>query len=345
MYKLLLRPILFCFDPEKVHYFTFSLVKFISKIPFVTSIIKAIYVVEDKRLEREVFGLKFKNPVGLAAGFDKDAKLFNELSDFGFGFIEIGTLTPKPQDGNPKKRLFRLKSDSAIINRMGFNNGGVEAAILRLKKNKGVLIGGNIGKNKITPNENATDDYVICFEALFDYVDYFVVNVSSPNTPNLRELQEKEPLTKLLQTLQDLNDQKAVTLSLSNGKPILLKIAPDLTNEQLEDIIDIVNETKIAGVIATNTTISRDGLTSENKEEMGGLSGKPLTKRSTEVIKFLSEKSNKSFPIIGVGGIHTADDAIEKLNAGASLVQLYTGFIYEGPQLIKDINNKILKEL
>ena len=317
--------------------------KFISKIPFVTSIIKAIYVVEDKRLEREVFGLKFKNPVGLAAGFDKDAKLFNELSDFGFGFIEIGTLTPKPQDGNPKKRLFRLKSDSAIINRMGFNNGGVEAAILRLKKNKGVLIGGNIGKNKITPNENATDDYVICFEALYDYVDYFVVNVSSPNTPNLRELQEKEPLTKLLQTLQDLNDQKAVTLSLSNGKPILLKIAPDLTNEQLVDIIDIVNETKIAGVIATNTTISRDGLTSENKEEMGGLSGKPLTKRSTEVIRFLSEKSNKSFPIIGVGGIHSADDAIEKLNAGASLVQLYTGFIYEGPQLITDINNKILK--
>ncbi|MBP6127791.1 quinone-dependent dihydroorotate dehydrogenase [Flavobacterium sp.] len=345
MYKLLLRPILFCFDPEKVHYFTFSLVKFISKIPFVTSIIKAIYVVEDKRLESEVFGLKFKNPVGLAAGFDKDAKLFNELSDFGFGFIEIGTLTPKPQDGNPKKRLFRLKSDSAIINRMGFNNGGVEAAILRLKENKGVLIGGNIGKNKITPNEDATKDYEICFEALFDYVDYFVVNVSSPNTPNLRELQEKEPLTKLLQTLQDLNDQKAVTLSLSNGKPILLKIAPDLTNEQLLDIIDIVNETKIAGVIATNTTISRDGLTSGNKLEMGGLSGKPLTNRSTEVIRFLSEKSNKSFPIIGVGGIHTADDAIEKLNAGASLVQLYTGFIYEGPQLIKDINKKILKAL
>jgi dihydroorotate dehydrogenase len=345
MYKLLLRPILFCFDPEKVHYFTFSLVKFISKIPFVTFIIKAIYVVEDKRLEREVFGLKFKNPVGLAAGFDKDAKLFNELSDFGFGFIEIGTLTPKPQDGNPKKRLFRLKSDSAIINRMGFNNGGVEAAILRLKKNKGVLIGGNIGKNKITPNEDATKDYEICFEALFDYVDYFVVNVSSPNTPNLRELQEKEPLTKLLQTLQNLNDQKAVTLSLSNGKPILLKIAPDLTNEQLLDIIDIVNETKIAGVIATNTTISRDGLTSENKVETGGLSGKPLTKRSTEVIRFLSEKSNKSFPIIGVGGIHTADDAIEKLNAGASLVQLYTGFIYEGPQLIKNINKRILKAL
>jgi dihydroorotate dehydrogenase len=222
---------------------------------------------------------------------------------------------------------------------MGFNNGGVEAAILRLKENKGVLIGGNIGKNKVTPNENATDDYVICFEALYDYVDYFVVNVSSPNTPNLRELQEKEPLTKLLQTLQDLNNTKV------KAKPILLKIAPDLTNEQLLDIIDIVNETKIAGVIATNTTISRDGLTSENKVEVGGLSGKPLTKRSTEVIRFLSEKSNKSFPIIGVGGIHTAVDAIEKLNAGASLVQLYTGFIYEGPQLIKDINKKILKAL
>lgn len=340
MYKLLLRPILFCFDPEKVHYFTFSLVKFISKVPFVTSIIKAIYVVEDKRLEREVFGLKFKNPVGLAAGFDKDAKLFNELSDFGFGFIEIGTLTPKPQDGNPKKRLFRLKANSAIINRMGFNNGGVETAIERLKQNKGVLIGGNIGKNKITPNEEATNDYVLCFEALYDYVDYFVVNVSSPNTPGLRELQEKEPLTKLLQTLQDLNTTKV------KAKPILLKIAPDLTNDQLLDIIDIVNETKIAGVIATNTTISRDGLTAENNPdysgEMGGLSGKPLTKRSTEVIKFLSEKSNKSFPIIGVGGIHTADDAIEKLNAGAALVQLYTGFIYEGPQLIKDINKKLL---
>ena len=262
--------------------------------------------------------------------------MFNELSDFGFGFIEIGTLTPKSQDGNPKKRLFRLKSDSAIINRMGFNNGGVEAAILRLKENKNILIGGNIGKNKVTPNENAIDDYVICFEALYNYVDYFAVNVSSPNTPNLRELQEKKPLTKLLQTLQDLNNTKV------KAKPILLKIAPDLTNEQLLDIIDIVNVTKIAGVIATNTTISRDGLTAENKEEMGGLSGKPLTKRSTEVIRFLSEKSNKSFPIIGVGGIHTADDAIEKLNAGASLVQLYTGFIYEGPQLIKEINKKLL---
>lgn len=338
MYKLFIRPILFCFDPEKIHYFTFSALRFINKIPIVSSIYNSMYQVEDKRLEREVFGLKFKNPVGLAAGFDKDAKLYKELSNLGFGFIEIGTLTPKGQEGNPKKRLFRLKEDGGIINRMGFNNGGVLEAVERLKKNNGqVLIGGNIGKNKVTPNEEATNDYVICFEALYDYVDYFVVNVSSPNTPGLRELQDREPLTKLLQTLQDLNKTKP------KQKPILLKIAPDLTDDQLLDIIGIVNDTKIAGVIATNTTISRDGLTSENKSEVGGLSGKPLTKRSTEVIKFLSEKSNKSFPIIGVGGIHTADDAIEKLNAGASLVQLYTGFIYEGPQLIKDINKKLLQ--
>lgn len=336
MYKLLIRPILFRFDPEEVHYFTFSLVKFLCKIPFVPNLLKSIYAVDDQRLEREVFGLKFKNPVGLAAGFDKDAKLYNELSNFGFGFIEIGTLTPKPQDGNPKKRLFRLKEDNAIINRMGFNNGGVEAAVLRLKQNKGVLIGGNIGKNKVTPNENATSDYLICFDALFNYVDYFVVNVSSPNTPNLRALQEKEPLTELLNTLQSHN------LLHKNPKPILLKIAPDLTNEQLLDIIDIINDSKIAGVIATNTTISRDGLQSENKAETGGLSGKPLTNRSTEVIRFLSEKSNKAFPIIGVGGIHSAQDAIDKLEAGASLVQLYTGFIYEGPSLIKEINQKIL---
>ena len=337
MYKLLLRPLFFCFDPEKVHYFTFSLIRSLSKIPGFASISRSLYLVDDKRLETEVFGLKFKNPVGLAAGFDKDAKLYDELSNFGFGFIEIGTLTPVGQEGNPKKRLFRLKEDSAIINRMGFNNGGVKEAVERLKKNKGVLIGGNIGKNKLTPNEDATSDYEICFEALFDYVDYFVVNVSSPNTPNLRELQEKEPLKQLLNTLQNKN------LAKPKQKPILLKIAPDLTDSQLLDIIEIVNETKIAGVIATNTTLSRERLQSKNKEEIGGLSGKPLTSRSTEVIRFLSEKSNKSFPIIGVGGIHTAKDALEKLDAGASLVQLYTGFIYEGPALIKSINKEILK--
>ncbi|MBC8757338.1 quinone-dependent dihydroorotate dehydrogenase [Kordia sp. YSTF-M3] len=339
MYQFLVKPILFRFDPEKVHHFTFSLIRTLSKIPFMKNIFRGMYCVNDKRLERTVFGLTFKNPVGLAAGFDKDAKLYNELSNFGFGFIEIGTLTPKPQEGNPKKRLFRLKQDEAIINRMGFNNGGVHDAVTRLKKNKGVLIGGNIGKNKITPNESAVEDYKICFEALFPHVDYFVVNVSSPNTPNLRALQDKEPLTKLLMTLQTMNDAKDAP------KPILLKIAPDLTNEQLEDIIEIIAETKIAGVIATNTTISREGLQSPDKEEMGGLSGKPLTNRSTEVIRFLAEKSNKAFPIIGVGGIHSAEDALEKLAAGADLVQLYTGFIYEGPKLIKDINKKILQEL
>ena len=336
MYKALIRPLLFLFDPEKVHYFTFSVIRFLHKIPFVAGLIKSIYKVEDKKLERNLFGLTFKNPVGLAAGFDKDAKLYKELSNFGFGFVEIGTITPKPQDGNPKKRLFRLPADKAIVNRMGFNNSGVEEAVLRLKENKNVLIGGNIGKNKMTPNENAVDDYVICFEALYDFVDYFVVNVSSPNTPNLRALQDKEPLMALLKTLQDLNNTK------TKPKPILLKIAPDLTNEQLLDIIDIVNTTKIAGVIATNTTISREGIQHPNKEEMGGLSGKPLAKRSTEVIRFLAEKSNKSFPIIGVGGIHSANDVLEKIEAGADLVQLYTGFIYEGPKLIKDINKALL---
>mgnify|MGYP001367754059 FL=1 len=337
MYKSLLRPLLFKFDPEEVHHFTFSLIKATQKVPGMRSLIQSIYQVNDKKLEREVFGLKFKNPVGLAAGLDKDAKIYNELDAFGFGFIEIGTITPKPQDGNPKKRLFRLKEDQGIINRMGFNNGGIELAVQRLKKNKGVLIGGNIGKNKITPNEEAVNDYTICFEALYPYVDYFVVNVSSPNTPNLRALQDKEPLMELLSTLQSKNILKP------KAKPILLKIAPDLTDDQLLDIIDIVNETKIAGVIATNTTISREGLISANKSEAGGLSGKPLKDRSTEVIRFLSQKSNKSFPIIGVGGIHSAKDALEKLDAGADLIQIYTGFIYEGPGLIKEINQALLK--
>lgn len=337
MYKQLIQPILFSLDPEKAHHLTFSWLKFIHKIPGIPALIRSIYQVEHPSLEREVFGIKFKNPVGLAAGLDKEAKLYEELSNLGFGFIEIGTITPKGQPGNPKKRLFRLKADKAIINRMGFNNQGVEEAIKQLKKNKNVIIGGNIGKNKITPNEQAVDDYSICFEKLFSYVNYFVVNVSSPNTPNLRTLQEKEPLTLLLNTLQKLNSQK------EKPKPILLKIAPDLTNEQLLDIIDIVKETKIAGVIATNTTISRERLQSPDRNETGGLSGKPLTKRSTEVIRFLSEKSGKAFPIIGVGGIHSVEDALEKLEAGASLIQLYTGFIYEGPKLIKDINKRLIK--
>ncbi len=337
MYKAIIRSILFQFDPEKVHYFTFSTIKTIMKIPLVPSITKSLFKVSSPSLEKEVFGLEFKNPVGLAAGFDKNAVLFDEFSNYGFGFVEIGTVTPKGQPGNPKKRLFRLKEDEAVINRMGFNNEGVDAVVERLKKRKtDVIIGGNIGKNKVTPNEDAIDDYMICFEKLFDHVDYFVVNVSSPNTPNLRALQDKEPLTQLLQTLQQEN------LTRESPKPILLKIAPDLTDSQLLDIIDIVNTTKIAGVIATNTTISREGLQSANKSETGGLSGKPVKNRSTEVIRFLAEKSGKSFPIVGVGGIHSAADAKEKLEAGADLVQLYTGFIYEGPALVKRINKSLL---
>lgn len=339
MYKSIIRPLLFLFDPEKVHQFTFRWLKFVNKIPFVPALLRARYRLKDKRLEREVFGIKFPNPVGLAAGLDKNAELFSELSSLGFGFIEIGTVTPKPQPGNPPKRLFRLVEDEGIINRMGFNNEGVEAIVARLKKNKNVIIGGNIGKNKWTENDKAHEDYLYCFEHLAPYVDYFVVNVSSPNTPNLRSLQEKEPLQKLLTLLQEANGK------LSKSKPILLKIAPDLTDEQLMDIIDIVEQTHIAGVIATNTTITREGLTSEKKVETGGLSGRPLTQRSTEVIRFLAEKSQHRFPIIGVGGIHTPEDALEKLRAGASLVQIFTGFIYEGPSLIKRINKAIIKRM
>lgn len=342
MYKLLVRPILFLFDPEKIHDFIFSSIRNLFKIPGLKSIVKSSYSSNNPKLEKELFGLKFKNPVGLAAGFDKDAKLFNELSAFGFGFIEIGTLTPLPQDGNPKKRMFRLPIDSGLINRMGFNNGGVKEAVERLKRNNsGIIIGGNIGKNKVTPNENAVDDYVICFNKLHAHVDYFVVNVSSPNTPNLRALQDKKPLTEILNRLMELNKEK------STQKPILLKIAPDLTDSQLDDIIDIVADTKIDGIISSNTTIARDNLETDNNRLTeignGGLSGKPLTKRSTEVIRYLAQKSNKAFPIIGVGGIHSAEDALEKLEAGADLVQIYTGFIYEGPSLIKKINKEILK--
>ncbi len=343
MYKSLIRPFLFLFDPEQVHHFSFSAIKLLSKLGL-SSWIRKMYTIEDKRLEREVFGLTFKNPVGLAAGFDKDAKIYNELSDFGFGFIEIGTLTPKPQQGNPKKRLFRLKADKAIINRMGFNNQGVLEAVDRLKKPHRVLIGGNIGKNKITPNAEAVKDYLICLDALFDEVDYFVVNVSSPNTPGLRELQDKEPLTALLQELKKENQKLAKNKGVKE-KPILLKIAPDLNEPQLLDIIAIVQLSGIDGIIATNTTIERKDLKSDMllTEEKGGLSGKPLTKRSTDVIRFLSENSKQAFPIIGVGGIHSPEDALEKLEAGAALVQIWTGFVYEGPGLVKRINKALLK--
>lgn len=345
MYKILIRPILFLFDPETAHHFSFWAIRVCSKLGL-NHLFRSIFKVNDPRLKREVFGIKFPNPVGLAAGFDKDAKLYNEFSDFGFGFVEIGTLTPKAQPGNPKKRLFRLLTDKAIINRMGFNNHGVFEAVEQLKKKHRVLVGGNIGKNKVTPNNEAVKDYLISFDALFEHVDYFVVNVSSPNTPGLRELQDKKPLTDLLNKLKKENAKLSKKL-VQKEKPILLKIAPDLTDDQLLDIIDIVKATKIDGVIATNTTIERKNLTSHLllTEEQGGLSGKPLTNRSTEVIRFLSEKSNKAFPIIGVGGIHSAEDALEKLDAGADLVQLYTGFIYEGPALIKKINKAILARM
>ena len=342
MYKLFIRPVFFLFDPEKIHHFTFSLIQLLHKIPGVAAIFKGLFSFKSKSLEREVFGLKFPNPVGLAAGFDKDAKLVDELATMGFGFIEIGTLTPKPQPGNELPRLFRVKSDAGIINRMGFNNGGVEAAVARLKdRNSKILIGGNIGKNKITPNEEAVRDYELCFESLYDVVDYFVVNVSSPNTPNLRELQDKEPLKQLLVRLQDRNKAK------SKQKPILLKIAPDLTNEQLDDIIAIAQEINLDGLIATNTTISREKLTTSqnelNKIGAGGLSGKPLTQRSNEVIAYLRAKLGEAFPIIGVGGIMNEQDAVDKLDAGATLIQVYSGYIYEGPGLVKRINKRLAK--
>ena len=339
MYKLLFRPLFFLLDAETAHHFVTGLFQFLMKIPCFKQITESIYVVKDKKLERELFGLKFPNPVGLAAGFDKQASFYKEFSSLGFGFIEIGTITPKPQDGNPKPRMFRLKDDEGLINRMGFNNGGLEMARDNLKnRDRSFIIGGNIGKNKVTPNKNAIDDYMECFQELHDLVDYFVVNVSSPNTPGLRELQDKEPLTRILSALKEENSK------LDEPKPILLKIAPDLTDAQLDDIIDIVADTKIDGVIATNTTISRDGLNSPESitNEAGGVSGRPVKVRSTDVIRYLHVKSDGAFPIIGVGGIHSADDAIEKLNAGASLVQVYTGFIYEGPQLIKDINKRLL---
>jgi dihydroorotate dehydrogenase len=340
----LLKPLLFQFDPEKVHYFVTRNLKRFNRFPGGTALSKALWDVSDARLQREVFGLKFKNPVGLAAGFDKNAELISEMGALGFGFVEVGTVTPLPQPGNSKPRMFRLPADEALINRMGFNNLGVDVAAQRIDAyrrslkpgQQAVIIGGNIGKNKVTANEDAVNDYIKCFDRLFDVVDYFVVNVSSPNTPGLRELQEKEPLMHILNTLQQRNNKEGIS------RPILLKIAPDLTNDQLNDIVDIVKQTGIAGIIATNTTISRDGLTSAHKEETGGLSGRPLTQRSTEVIRYLHQVSGGSFPIIGLGGIHTAGDAIEKLQAGASLVQLYTGFIYEGPALIGRINKQLL---
>jgi dihydroorotate dehydrogenase len=346
MYPLI-KPILFKFDPEKIHHSVTAGLKTFNRMPGGAAMSRALWDFEDQRLEKEVFGLKFRNPVGLAAGFDKNAELITEMGNLGFGFIEVGTVTPLPQPGNPKPRMFRLPADGGLINRMGFNNLGVDVAAERIaayrrkpnKHQQNLIIGGNIGKNKITPNEDAVSDYIKCFDRLFDVVDYFVVNVSSPNTPGLRALQEKGPLMEILNALQQRNAKDSIS------RPILLKIAPDLTNEQLDDIVDIVRQTGIAGIIATNTTISRERLVSKEilTSEAGGLSGKPLTQRATEVIAYLHQKSNGAFPIIGVGGIHSPQDAIDKLNAGAALVQLYTGFIYEGPGLIKRINKSLLQ--
>jgi len=340
MYRFLVRPLLFLFPPEFIHHTTFRILKLAGFIPRLSGLLKLQFDFRNPKLEKNLFGLTFPNPVGLAAGFDKDALLIDELASFGFGFIEIGTLTPKPQPGNDKPRLFRLPIDNALINRMGFNNKGVDGAVNRLRKRKSkIIVGGNIGKNKVTPNENAVDDYNMCFEALYPHVDYFVVNVSSPNTPNLRELQEKEPLKKLLNAVKALNSAK------QKPKPILLKIAPDLTESQLHDVVEILKETKTDGVIATNTTISREGLQTKTQTLSaignGGLSGKPLASRSTEVISFLRRELGKDFPIIGVGGIMTPEDAIEKLKSGADLIQIYTGFIYEGPGFVKRINQKL----
>lgn len=343
MYKAIIRPILFCFDPEWVHYFTFSLIRLFSKFPGCSAVLRKIYSFHDKKLETHLFGLTFKNRVGLAAGFDKNAVLFNELANFGFGFIEIGTITPKAQTGNPKKRLFRLKNDQGIINRMGFNNDGIEAAVTQLKNRKGsLIIGGNIGKNTLTAPEDYTKDYLECFNALHPYVDYFVLNVSCPNVNSHAKLNDRDYLEDLVKTIQNSNE------NFNKQKPILLKIAPDLNHGQLDEIIDLMSVTKLDGVIASNTSVDRSDLKASQdlltRIGHGGLSGQPIKDKSTKVIQYLSDKSNKAFPIIGVGGIHSAQDALEKLQAGADLIQLYTGFIYEGPSLISKINKALLKQ-
>jgi len=338
MYKKIISPFLFLFDPEKIHTFTFFMIKVFFKIPILGFIIESFYKVESPKLTRKLFGLNFDNPVGIAAGFDKNATHISEFEKFGFGFIEIGTVTPKPQDGNPKKRLFRLKEDTAIINRLGFNNDGVVKIKNRLKKNYNVLIGGNIGKNKVTPNSQAKNDYLICFEELYNYVDYFVINVSSPNTPGLRELQSKEFLNDLFNDLNKLRSKEIIK------KPILIKISPDLSKEKILEILEVIDTNNIDGIIATNTTIDYPNLKSKNKNETGGLSGAPLYDKSNEVISFISKKTSGKLPIIGVGGISTPEQAVKKIEAGAHLIQLYTGIIYEGPGIVRKINKKLLNQ-
>lgn len=341
MYKTIIRPLLFYFDPEKIHHVVVGGLKLAFRIPGIGKIVNRLYAVNDPLLEREVFGLRFSNPVGIAAGFDKNAAVFNELAAFGFGHIEIGTVTPKPQTGNPKPRLFRLPADKGLINRMGFNNMGALMAQSKLKqKTTKAIIGGNLGKNTLTPNSKAIADYVFNFETLFDVVDYFVVNVSCPNISDLHELQDQDALLGILGAIQQINKSKV------KPKPVLLKVSPDLNNKQLDEVIDIVKRTGIDGIVATNTTITRHTIMLEKQKAeqagKGGLSGLPIRDRSTDVIRYLSEKSGRAFPIIGVGGIFTAEDALEKLDAGADLVQVYTGFIYEGPGIARKINKALL---
>jgi dihydroorotate dehydrogenase len=343
MYQLI-RSILFMFDPEKVHYFSMNCLRLICKVPFARKIIKKSFQPKTD-IPYSLFNLHFINPVGLGAGFDKNALYLTELETLGFGFVEIGTVTPLPQVGNDKPRLFRLPKDKALINRMGFNNDGAVVIAERLKKSKiqnpksKIIVGGNIGKNKVTPNEDAWKDYEICFNALHDHVDYFVVNVSSPNTPGLRELQEKDALKKILVNLQIQNSK------FKTKKPILLKIAPDLNWEQIDDVIELALEIKLDGLVACNTTIDRSELKTQqstlNSIGAGGLSGAPAKNRSTEIIKYISQKTNCQLPIIGSGGIFNALDAQEKINAGAYLIQVWTGFIYEGPGIVKQICDQL----
>lgn len=348
MFYSAVRKLLFNFDPEAVHYFAMNSLKTACNISFTKKIIERSFQYSASSLQKNIFGLQFKNPVGLGAGFDKNALYLNELEALGFGFVEIGTATPKPQPGNDKPRLFRLPGDKALINRMGFNNDGVGAIRKRLEEWKTrpsktagkMIVGGNIGKNKITPNEDAWKDYDICFRELFDCVDYFVVNVSSPNTPGLRELQEKDSLRKILAHLQTIN------YTYSTQKPLLLKIAPDLTPTQLDDIISLAFEVKLDGIVATNTTISREELKAESSKlkasEAGGLSGKPVFEKSNEVLRYLIQHADNKIPVIASGGIFTGEDAKVKLDAGASLVQVWTGFVYEGPSIVKNINRFLL---
>ena len=343
MYKLLVRPLLFSFDPEWVHYFTLNTLKLLNKIPFSSWLFRKIYSYQNSSLEKELFGIKFKNPVGLAAGFDKNGKYIKEMSNLGFGFIEIGTITPKPQPGNPKKRLFRVQNDLAIINRLGINNDGNILCAERLKKNNSdVVIGGNIGKNTATSNENADTDYIQNFEILHQYVDYFVLNVSCPNVSNFTKLQDVEFLKKLVPQLKKINSTKP------KKKPILIKISPDLNQDQLDETIDLIRSENLDGIIATNTTTSRNNLkTNKSKIEKignGGLSGEPLKNKSTEIIRYISKKTKGNLPIIGVGGIMNPKDALDKIKAGADLIQLYTGFIYEGPSIVKKINQYLSKK-